>query len=137
MVNYLSTDTTMIIYPTKSVKIINKANPSFQIKSKVCNDFYSSFRGFMFTRAIDDFFGLLFINKQESRIDTSIHMLFMNFDLTVLWLDRSFKIIDKVLARKWRLAYIPSRPAQYVLEIHPNRYQDFSIGDCLEIINEP
>ena len=126
----------MIIYPTKSVKIINKANPSFQIKSKVCNDFYSSFRGFMFTRAIDDFFGLLFINKQESRIDTSIHMLFMNFDLTVLWLDRSFKIIDKVLARKWRLAYIPSRPAQYVLEINASHINDFHMGDQLIFSNE-
>jgi uncharacterized membrane protein (UPF0127 family) len=90
----------------------------------------------MFTKKIDDFFGLLFVNNRESRMDASIHMLFMNFDLTVLWLNRSFSIVDKVLARKWRPAYVPSVPSQYVLELHPLRYADFKQGDKLEIIND-
>lgn len=62
-------------------------------------------------------------------MDTSIHMFFMRFDLGVIWLDGNFKVVDKVLAKKWHPYYAPKGKAQYVIEAHPSRLNDFTIGD--------
>ncbi len=75
--------------------------------------------------------GRLFIEKDESKINASIHMLFMNFDITVVWLDGQRQVVDVILARKWRPYYVPSRPAQYTLELHASRLDEFRIGDKL------
>jgi uncharacterized membrane protein (UPF0127 family) len=62
-------------------------------------------------------------------------MMFMNYDITVLWLNNDMVVVDKALAKRWALYYGPKEPAQYILEIHPSRYDDFEIGDQLEEIS--
>ena len=42
------------------------------------------------------------------------------------------RVVDKVFARSWRPAYFSKQPARYVLEIHPERWEDFEIGDGVE-----
>ncbi len=79
--------------------------------------------------------GRLFIEKEESKINSSIHMLFMRFDITVVWIDRNFEVIDVILARQWRPYYFPAQPAQYTLELHASRLTDFHVGDKLLIKN--
>ena len=120
----------------KSVKIINTNNPSVQISSQVCDKFITKLMGLMFRKKIDPYFGLLFIESTESRLITSIHMFFMFFDITVLWLNKDFVVVDKALAKKWRPFYAPRHPAQYTLELHANRFVDYSIGDKLQVSNE-
>jgi uncharacterized membrane protein (UPF0127 family) len=56
-------------------------------------------------------------------------MFFMNFDITVVWLDHDLKVVDVRVARKWRPAYTPTKPAKYVLEIHPDQFRHFKAGD--------
>ncbi len=85
----------------------------------------------MFAASINTNEGLLFQENAESRLDSSIHMLFMNFDIAVIWLDRDLRVIDAKLAKRWRLAYIPSAPAQFTLETHPDQLKNFQIGDVL------
>ena len=51
--------------------------------------------------------GALFINKIESLVDLSIHMLFMNFDIAVFWVDKNNYVVDKVLAKKWHFFMLP------------------------------
>jgi uncharacterized membrane protein (UPF0127 family) len=63
-------------------------------------------------------------------------MMFMNCAITVLWLIKDFVVVDKVLAKKWRPAYIPEKPAQYVVELHQDKFLDFNIGDLLILSNE-
>ena len=75
--------------------------------------------------------GLFFVYGRESRMDTSIHMLFMNFAIATIWLDGSGKVVDKVLAKPWRLAYGPSKPARYVIEANPAVLDQVTIGDTL------
>jgi uncharacterized membrane protein (UPF0127 family) len=89
-------------------------------------------RGFTFRSrsAADE--GLLLVGKRDSRLDSSIHMLFVPFDLAVIWIDSAMKVVDKVLAKPWRPAYFSKRPARYVLEVHPERWGDFEIGDGVE-----
>ena len=75
--------------------------------------------------------GIILVEKSETKLNTSIHMFFMKFDITVIWLDKQMVIVDKVLARKWAPMYKPKLPAQYVLELHHAKFSEYAIGDKL------
>jgi uncharacterized membrane protein (UPF0127 family) len=88
----------------------------------------------MFSRKLDLDCGIILVEKNETRINTTIHMMFMNYDITALWLDKHMVIVDKVLAKSWVPIYIPKKPAQFIIELHHSRFSDYSIGDQLELM---
>ena len=90
----------------------------------------------MFVKSIPDFSGIILVENAESRINTAIHMLFMNFDITAVWVNARCEVVDVVLAKKWHLCYAPKKKAQYVIELNPTHLQDFHIGDHLRFDNE-
>jgi len=77
--------------------------------------------------------GLLLVQHRENRLDASIHMFFMRFDITAVWIDSEYRVVDVRLARKWRPSYVPIEPARYVLETHADYLTNFHIGDQLTI----
>ncbi len=93
-----------------------------------CRSFACRLRGLTFRKHIPQDWGLLLVQGRSSRLDSSIHMLFVFTDLAVIWLDDDFRVVDKVLAKAWRPFYAPAKPARYVLELHPQHLKDFSIG---------
>jgi uncharacterized membrane protein (UPF0127 family) len=99
---------------------------------KYCDTFLTQLRGFTFRSLLEPAEGLLLVGKRDSRLDSSIHMLFVSFDLSVIWINSAMQVVDKVLAKSWRPAYFSRQPARYVLEIHPRRWDDFEIGDGVE-----
>jgi hypothetical protein len=101
----------------------------------VCRTFGSRLRGLMFRRALGTDEGLLLVGVRDQRLDSAIHMLFVPFDLAVVWINSNLEVADKVLARAWRAAYVPSRPARYVLEIHPVHFSSYDVGHKVEIID--
>ncbi len=112
------------------VEIINVTNSlKTPLQAGICESFLQKLRGLMFYPSISMRDSRLFIEKEESKLNASIHMLFMNFDIAVVWLDRQLEVVDVIRARKWRPYYIPSRPAQYTLELHASRLNEFHIGD--------
>jgi len=96
-----------------------------------CDTFLMQLRGFTFRPRLSRDEGLLLVGTRDSRLDSSIHMLFVSFDLTVIWINTDMQVVDKVLAKSWRLAYFSKKPARYVLEIHPERWEDYEIGDTV------
>jgi len=52
-----------------------------------------------------------------------------------VWINSEMKVVDKVLARSWRQAYFSKHTARYVLEVHPERWGDFEIGDRVQFKN--
>jgi uncharacterized membrane protein (UPF0127 family) len=62
-------------------------------------------------------------------------MFFVSFDLAVIWIDSKMQVVDKVLAKSWRPAYFSKQPARYVLEVHPERWEEFQVGDTVEFKN--
>ena len=88
----------------------------------------------MFSRELNPDHGILIVENNESNLKTAIHMMFMNFDITVLWLDKNMVVIDKVLAKKWAPYYASKKPAQFVVELHQSKFSEFSIGDELVIV---
>lgn len=99
---------------------------------KYCDTFLTQLRGLTFRPrlALDE--GLLLVGTRDSRLDYSIHMLFVAFDLSVIWINSEMKVVDKVIAKSWRPAYFSKQPARYVLEIHPERWGDYEIGDTVQ-----
>lgn len=90
----------------------------------------------MFSRGLDMDKGVILAENRESRVDTAIHMLFMQYDLAVIWLDKGLRVVDKVLAKKWYPFYFPKKPAKYVLELHPSQFSAYAIGDQLSFSDE-
>lgn len=100
-----------------------------------CDSFTCRLRGLMFRPRLDPDDGLLLVEKRDSRLDTSIHMFFVPFDLAVFWINSEMTVVDKVIAKSWKPAYFPKADAKYTLEIHPDRWADYEIGDKVEFKN--
>ncbi|PJF40699.1 MAG: hypothetical protein D6737_19725 [Chloroflexi bacterium] len=98
---------------------------------RLCESFWCHFRGLQLVPHLPDDEGLLFVTKREGRSHTTIHMLFMRFSIGVLWLDANGVVVDKKLAKPWRLAYAPVAPAQYFLEANPDILDRVQVGDQL------
>jgi uncharacterized membrane protein (UPF0127 family) len=90
----------------------------------------------MFRARLEPNEGLLLVQGRDSRLDASIHMLFVPFDLNVVWINSDMQVVGKVIAKPWRLAYFPKRPARYILEIHPERWEEYRTGERVEFIHE-
>jgi uncharacterized membrane protein (UPF0127 family) len=120
----------------KTISIKNKNRKiEGDLRIKYCDTFLTQLRGLTFRSRLARDEGLLLVGKHDSRIDSSIHMFFVSFDLAVIWINSAMQVVDKVVAKSWRPAYFSKQPAKYVLEIHPERWRDFEIGDGVEFEN--
>jgi uncharacterized membrane protein (UPF0127 family) len=117
----------------KTIRIENKnLNLPAPLRAVYCDSFICRLRGLMFRSSLAPDEGLLLVEGRDSRIDTSIHMLFVFMDLAVIWINSEYIVVDTVLARSWFPAYAPRQAAKYILEIHPHRLNEFKIGDHIE-----
>lgn len=98
---------------------------------KWCQSYWCKFKGLMLRKELPEDEGLLFVYGRESKMDTSIHMMFMRFSIATIWLDANQVVVDKVLAKPWRPAYAPQKPAQYFIEATPALLDRVKIGDRL------
>jgi uncharacterized membrane protein (UPF0127 family) len=96
-----------------------------------CRSFFCQLRGLMFRRRLPPGEGLLLVQSRDSRLDSSIHMMFMWIDLAVVWINNANQVVDTCLARRWRPVYIPRKPARYILEMNAEHLHDFQINDQL------
>jgi uncharacterized membrane protein (UPF0127 family) len=102
---------------------------------KFCDSFLCRLRGLMFRARLDLNDGALLVEKRDARLDVSIHMLFVPFDLAVFWINSEMTVVDKIIAKSWKPAYFPKANARFTLEIHPDRFGDYEIGDKVEFKN--
>ncbi|MFZ3080816.1 MAG: DUF192 domain-containing protein [Bellilinea sp.] len=115
---------------TRTVTIQNHTNLlAAPIRAQNCTDFWSKFRGLMLQNSIPLDGGALLAEDKSSRMNTSIHMLFMRFDIAAIWIDADRMVVDVQIARRWHLAYMPAKPARYILEAHVNQAEHFKVGD--------
>jgi len=120
----------------QQVNIYNLSCPQKpSIAAKYCVSFLCRLRGLMFRRSLKPEEGLLLVQSRESRLDAAIHMLFMWIDLAVIWINAASEVVDVRLARRWRLMYIPTQPAIYVLELAAEHLEDFKVGDKVKFEN--
>lgn len=119
-------------------RVLRKADSDVVVLARVrlCVSFWCHFKGLQLVPRLPDDEGLLFVNRGESRTDTTIHMFFMRFAIGVVWLDSGGKVVDKKLAKPWRPAYAPQAPAQYFLEANPDVLERVEVGDVLKFDEE-
>ncbi len=120
-------------------RLIHVQNLNKQIEAPArvgyCDSFLCRLRGLMFRPHLPHDEGLLLVEKRDARLDTSIHMFFVPFDLTVVWINSQMTVVDKILAKSWKPAYFPKSDAKYTLEIHPDRWADYEIGDQVTFVD--
>jgi len=118
---------------TKTITVVNNSRTLDNLpRIKYCDTFLTQLRGFTFRARLTRNEGLLLVGKRDSRLDSSIHMLFVAFNLAVFWINSDLQVVDKVIAKSWRPAYFSGQPARYVLELHPDRWGDYEIGDTVQ-----
>lgn len=78
------------------------------MKIKICKSWFSKFRGLMFSKKKN----LLFVFNKEKII--AIHMLFVFFPITVIYLDKNKKETARVKAYPFTI--LKPRKAKYILE---------------------
>ena len=105
------------------------------LRVKYCESFLCRLRGLTFHAPLTQDEGLLLVFGRDSRVDSSIHMLGVSFDLAVFWINSELKVVDKIVAGAWKPAFFPREPARYVLEVHAGRIDDFEIGQVVEFQN--
>lgn len=118
--------------PASTMRVLRqKGGQTLLTKLKLCDTFWCRFRGLMLHAPLSEDEGLLFVFDRENRMDSAIHMMFMRFAIAAVWLDGQGVIVDKALAKPWRLMYAPAKPAKYVIEAHPALLDRVMIGDRL------
>jgi len=78
-----------------------------------CNNFFTKFRGLMFSKKKN----LIFNLNKESRINSIIHTFFVFFPIDVYWLDKNKNIVDFRLNVKPFTIKIPKKRAKYIIEL--------------------
>jgi len=107
------------------------------LKVVFCNSFLCRLRGLTFRRSLTTQEGLLLVQKNDSKLDASIHMMGVFFDLGIVWINSKGEVVDLCLAKRWHPAYFPAQPACWTLEIHPSRLGEFRIGDKINLDETP
>jgi undecaprenyl-diphosphatase len=115
------------------VPMIRNATRNIGIAAEVvyCNSLLRRGLGLMCRRPLRRDQAFIFIEGRESITATAITMLFVFFPIAVIWLNSDKRVVDKTLARPWRLIYASERPACYYIEAHPCALDKVEIGDML------
>ena len=119
----------------ENFKILYHKNSDKKIaKIKIANSFFKRFLGLMFKARCD--YPLLFEIPQNIQIKerSSIHSLFMRFELTLVFIDGDNLIYEIADLKPWKY-YVPQKRAKYIIEFDKNEFEnyDLKIGDEIEL----
>ena len=64
--------------------------------------------------------------------DSSIHTMFMRFEIDVYFIDENMVVFDKVTLKPWRF-YKPERQAKYIIETKKGMLE-LDVNDKIEFI---
>jgi len=89
-------------------------------------------KGLMFEDKKKFDYALIFDFPIESKIGTSLHMIFVFFPIDVLFLDKEKKVVDKVTLPPFQPNYTPRKAAKYVIEMPQGKAKSVKIGNKIE-----
>ena len=100
---------------------------------RIADDFFSRLMGLMFRENAK--FPLLFEipQKVNSRKRSSIHSLFMRFDIVLVFIDGNNLVYEIADLAPWNY-YVPEKSAKYIVEFDKKEFNNcLKIGDEIEI----
>lgn len=112
------------------IKITNTLTEEYlKIDVKNASTFLKKLKGLMFEKEANFNYALVFDMGREAKARNSIHMLFVFFPITALFLNSSNVVVDKAILNPFKLMYTPKERCKYIIEI-PNAYNNkIKIGD--------
>jgi uncharacterized membrane protein (UPF0127 family) len=120
---------------TKYCQVVSEQSESVLLdRARWCNTFGSRLRGLTFRRSLAPGEGLVLVEKEDSRFNSGVTMVFTFIDLGVIWVNDAGQVVDKTVARPWRPTYLPQAPARYAVEAVPSILQQVQIGDRLRFV---
>lgn len=96
---------------------------------KLCDNLITKMWGTMLKTEVNHAY--IFPLEKETRSGAAIHMMFVFTPLTVVWLNNERVVVDKTLAKPWKI-YVPKEKARWVIELSPEKIREVKIGDYLE-----
>ena len=94
--------------------------------------FFGNLKGLMFEQEENFDYALVFTLSDEARWGASVHMMFMNFPIGIVFLDSEKNVVDKAELRPWTLNYTPKAAAKYFIEMPAGIGKQVKIRDRLE-----
>jgi len=118
-----------------NVKVVNRNTGQVLIESaRWCESRLCRLRGYQFSKPPKPGEGLLMVMPKESIATTSIHMFFVFFPITAVWINTQGLVTHVELAKPWRPYYASPSPARYVLETTPDFIESVSVGDEVDFV---
>ena len=116
----------------RRIEIQNETHPLYEpLRVAYFDSFFERLKGLMFRKQLSKNEGIILAEDSESRLNSAIHMFFMNFDIATIWVNTKCIVVDVKLARKWRPYYSPALPARFTIETRAEYLPLFKIGDQL------
>ena len=100
--------------------------------TKLANNTWERMKGLMFEDKKKFNYALVFDFPSESKIGTSLHMLFVFFPIDVLFLDKNKIVVDKTTLEPFTPNYTPKSAAKYVIELPKGKTSLIKIGQKAE-----
>ena len=110
--------------------LFNETKNKSVIKTKLARTHFQKARGLMFTCKKDFDYCLIFDMGTESKLRSSIHMMFVFFPIFLVFLDSNKVVVDLKIAKPGRF-YSPKKAARYVLELPEKYIERIKDGDKL------
>ena len=99
---------------------------------KLAKTHWERTKGLMFEEKKKFNYALIFEFPRESRIGTSLHMLFVFFPIDVLFMNKEKKVVDKVTLNPFIPNYTPKKAAKYVIELPKGKAKKIKVGEKVE-----
>lgn len=100
-------------------------------KTRLANTYFKRFKGLMFENKKNFDYALIFEFPRESKLGCSIHMLFMKFEIDVLFLNSKKIVVDKTTLKPWIINYTPKKPAKFVIEAPKGTFSKIKLSEKL------
>lgn len=110
--------------------LFNETTGKSLLQIKNARTYFQKAKGLMFTCKKDFNYCLIFDMGAESKIQSSIHMMFVFFPIFVVFLNENKVVVDTKIARPWGF-YSSKAPARYVLELPVKYIEKIRTGDKL------
>ena len=98
-------------------------------KVKFATNPWERMKGLMFEDIKKFNYALVFDFPNESKIGTSLHMLFVFFPIDVLFLNKKKEVVDKITLTPFTPNYTPKKSAKFVIELPKGKTATTKIGD--------
>ncbi len=102
------------------------------LKCRFANNPWKKLRGLMFEDEKNFNYALIFEFPRETKIGSSLHMIFVFFPVKAVFLNKEKKVIDIVKMDPFNPNYTPKKAAKYVVEMPIKKANKIKEGDKIE-----